>query len=35
MKKDRFSEPSLFILISLAEKDCHGYAIMEDIEKKL
>jgi len=32
-KKDRFSEPSLFILISLAEKDCHGYAIMEDIEK--
>ncbi|GAB0168210.1 PadR family transcriptional regulator [Lysinibacillus sp. CTST325] len=33
MKKDRFSEPSLFILISLAEKDCHGYAIMEDIEK--
>ncbi len=32
-KKDRFSEPSLFVLISLAEKNCHGYAIMEDIEK--
>ncbi|RNF39193.1 PadR family transcriptional regulator [Planococcus salinus] len=30
---DRFSEPSLFILISLAEGNKHGYAIMEDIEK--
>lgn len=30
---DRFSEPTLFILISLAESDKHGYAIMEDIEK--
>ena len=32
-KKNKFSEPSLFILISLAEKNRHGYAIMEDIEK--
>lgn len=31
--KGKFSEPSLLILISLAEKSCHGYAIMEDIEK--
>ncbi|MEN1968155.1 PadR family transcriptional regulator [Lentibacillus sp. N15] len=30
---DRFSEPTLFILISLAEGNKHGYAIMEDIEK--
>lgn len=30
---DRFSEPALFILISLAEGEKHGYAIMEDIEK--
>lgn len=29
---DRFSEPTLFILISLAEGNKHGYAIMEDIE---
>jgi len=33
VKKSKFSEPSLFILISLAEKNRHGYAIMEDIEK--
>jgi len=30
---NRFSEPTLFILISLAEGNKHGYAIMEDIEK--
>lgn len=29
---ERFSAPTLFILISLAEGDKHGYAIMEDIE---
>ncbi|MBW9156941.1 PadR family transcriptional regulator [Clostridium tagluense] len=29
---ERFSEPTLFILISLAESNKHGYAIMEDIE---
>lgn len=29
---DRFSEPTLFILISLAEGNKHGYAIMEDIK---
>lgn len=33
IKKSKFSEPSLFILISLADKNRHGYAIMEDIEK--
>jgi len=33
VKKNKFSEPSLLILISLAEKNLHGYAIMEDIEK--
>ncbi|MCM3741510.1 PadR family transcriptional regulator [Oceanobacillus luteolus] len=33
VKKSRFSENSLLILISLAEKERHGYAIMEDIEK--
>lgn len=33
VKKSKFSEPSLFILISLAEKNRHGYAIMEDVEK--
>ncbi|MEI3599146.1 MULTISPECIES: PadR family transcriptional regulator [unclassified Oceanobacillus] len=33
VNKNRFSEPSLLILISLAEKKRHGYAIMEDIEK--
>jgi len=31
--KNKFSEPTLFILISLAEENRHGYAIMEDIEK--
>lgn len=30
---ERFSAPTLFILISLAEGDKHGYAIMEDIEE--
>lgn len=30
---ERFSAPTLFILISLAEGNKHGYAIMEDIEK--
>ena len=29
---ERFSEPTLFILISLAEGNKHGYAIMDDIE---
>lgn len=29
---ERFSEPTLFILISLVESNKHGYAIMEDIE---
>ncbi len=29
---NRFSEPNLFILISLADGNKHGYAIMEDIE---
>lgn len=33
MVKSKFSEPSLLILISLAEQDRHGYAIMEDIEQ--
>lgn len=28
----RFSDPALFILISLAGGDKHGYAMMEDIE---
>ncbi|GAK08066.1 MULTISPECIES: PadR family transcriptional regulator [Geomicrobium] len=32
VKKGKFSEPSLLILISLAEKSRHGYAIMEDIQ---
>lgn len=31
--KNRFSEPTLFILISLVDGDKHGYGIMEDIEK--
>ena len=30
---DRFSEPTLFILISLVDGNKHGYAIMEDIER--
>ncbi|MFD0769262.1 PadR family transcriptional regulator [Bacillus sp. CGMCC 1.60114] len=29
----RFSEPTLFILISLTNGNKHGYAIMEDIEE--
>lgn len=31
--KNRFSEPTLFILISLADSTKHGYGIMEDIEE--
>ena len=30
---DRFSEPTLFILIILADGNKDGYAIMEDIER--
>ncbi|MFB4159049.1 PadR family transcriptional regulator [Geomicrobium sp. JSM 1781026] len=33
VKKGKFSEPSLLILISLAETNRHGYAIMEDIQQ--
>lgn len=33
MAKSKFSEPTLFILISLAEQNRHGYAIMKDIEE--
>lgn len=29
----RFSDPALFVLVSLAEGDKHGYAMMEDIER--
>jgi DNA-binding PadR family transcriptional regulator len=29
----RFSEPTLLLLISLAEGEKHGYAMMEDIRK--
>jgi DNA-binding PadR family transcriptional regulator len=29
----RFSEPALFILISLAESPKHGYAMTQDIEE--
>ncbi len=29
----RFSEPALLILVSLANGDKHGYAMMEDIER--
>ena len=29
----RFSDPALFILVSLADGEKHGYAMMEDIEK--
>jgi DNA-binding PadR family transcriptional regulator len=29
----RFSEPALYILISLAEGDKHGYAMMDDIRE--
>lgn len=28
----RFSDPALFILVSLADREKHGYAMMEDIE---
>jgi DNA-binding PadR family transcriptional regulator len=28
----RFSDPALFILVSLADGERHGYAMMEDIE---
>ena len=28
----RFSDPALFILVSLADGEKHGYAMMEDIE---
>jgi DNA-binding PadR family transcriptional regulator len=31
-KLGRFSDPGLFILVSLAEGEKHGYAMMEDIE---
>lgn len=29
----RFSEPALLILLSLADGDKHGYAIMEDVKQ--
>ena len=29
----RFSDPALFILVSLADGEKHGYAMMEDIER--
>jgi DNA-binding PadR family transcriptional regulator len=29
----RFAEPALLILISLADGDKHGYAIMQDVEQ--
>ncbi len=29
----RFTEPALLIMVSLAEGDKHGYAMIEDIEK--
>jgi DNA-binding PadR family transcriptional regulator len=32
MDIQRFSDPALFILISLADGSKHGYAIMEDAE---
>ncbi|GAA3721167.1 PadR family transcriptional regulator [Salinicoccus jeotgali] len=32
MTTNKFSEPTLLILISLAEQNRHGYAIMEDIQ---
>src|SRR4051812_1256072 len=31
-KLGRFSDPALFILVSLADGEKHGYAMMEDIE---
>src|SRR5690625_4386494 len=33
MAKSKISDPAAFILIRLAEENCHGYAIMEDIEE--
>jgi len=32
-KLGRFSDPALFILVSLADGEKHGYAMMEDIER--
>jgi len=32
-KLGRFSDPALFVLVSLAEGEKHGYAMMEDIER--
>jgi DNA-binding PadR family transcriptional regulator len=32
-KLGRFSDPALFILVSLAGGEKHGYAMMEDIEE--
>jgi hypothetical protein len=29
----RFSDPALFVLVSLAGGEKHGYAMMEDIER--
>jgi DNA-binding PadR family transcriptional regulator len=29
----RFSDPALFVLVSLARDEKHGYAMIEDIEK--
>lgn len=29
----RFSEPALLILVSLADGDKHGYAMMDDVER--
>jgi DNA-binding PadR family transcriptional regulator len=29
----RFAEPALLVLISLADGDKHGYAIMQDVER--
>lgn len=32
-KLGRFSDPALFVLVSLAGGEKHGYAMMEDIER--
>jgi len=32
-KLGRFSDPALFILVSLANGEKHGYAMMEDIQR--
>jgi DNA-binding PadR family transcriptional regulator len=29
----RFADPSLYVLVSLAEGEKHGYAIMQDVER--